>query len=104
MMLLTTAQQRELGVIRALGAKPRTIMKTIFIQALIIVLVSGAIGIAAGFIITWLFLVPEPVVSLVTILSITAWLLLALALIALTSLYPALRATRKSITGVISQP
>lgn len=104
MMLSVAGQQRELGVMRALGAKPRTIMKTIFIQALIIVLVSGAIGITAGFIITWLFFIPEPVVSSLTMMSITAWLLLALALIALTSLYPAVRATKKSITGVISQP
>jgi len=104
MMLSVTGQQRELGIMRALGAKPKTIMKMIFIQALIIVLVSGAIGITAGFIITWLFLIPEPVVSSLTMISITAWLLLALALIALTSLYPAVRVTQKSITGVIGQP
>ncbi len=104
MMLSVTGQQRELGIMRALGAKPKTIMKTIFIQALIVVLVSGAVGITAGFIITWLFLIPEPVVSSLTLMSITAWLLLALILIALTSLYPAVRATKKSITKVMSQP
>jgi len=104
MMLSITGQQRELGIMRALGAKPKTIMKTIFAQALLIVLASGAIGIVVGFAVTWLFLIPEAVVSLITLVSVIEWLLLALSLICLTSLYPALRATKKSIAGVISQP
>lgn len=104
MMLSITGQQRELGIMRALGAKPKTIMKTIFTQALLIVLASGAIGITVGFAVTWLFLIPEAVVSLTTLASVIEWLVLALSLICLTSLYPALRATKKSIAGVISQP
>lgn len=97
MMLSITGQQRELGIMRALGAKPRTVVKTIFLQALFVMLASGAIGISVGFAITWLFLIPEAVVSFLTLTTIIGWLLLALAIICLTSLYPAARATKKSI-------
>jgi ABC-type antimicrobial peptide transport system permease subunit len=104
MMLSITGQQREIGIMRALGAKPKTIMKTIFAQALLIVLASGAIGIAVGLTVTWLFLIPEAVISPATLISVIGWLLLALSLICLTSLYPASRATKKSVAEVISQP
>jgi len=102
MMLSISGQQRELGIMRALGAKPRTILKTIFLQALLIVLASGAIGFSVGFVITWLFLIPEAVISFLTLITVIGWLLLALAFICLTSLYPAMRATKKSIAQTIS--
>jgi len=102
MMLSIAGQQRELGIMRALGAKPRTIVKTIFLQAFLIVLASGAIGISVGFAITWLFLIPEAVVSFLTLTTIMGWLLLAIVIISLTSLYPAVRTTKKSIAQIIS--
>ncbi len=102
MMLSITGQQRELGIMRALGAKPKTIVKTIFLQALLVVLASGTIGISIGFVITWLFLIPQAVISLSTLISVVGWLLLALAIISLTSLYPAVRATKKAIARIIS--
>ncbi len=104
MMLSITGQRREIGIMKALGAKPKTILKTIFTQALIIVLASGAVGIIAGFAVTWLFLIPEAVISPTTLISIIGWLTLALSLICLTSLYPASRATKKPVAEVISQP
>ena len=64
-----------MGIMRALGAKPRTIVKTIFLQALPVVLASGAIGISVGFTITWLFLIPEDVVSFLTLITVIGWLL-----------------------------
>lgn len=102
MMLSITGQQRELGIMRALGAKPRTILKIIFSQVLLIILTSGAIGISTGFILTWFFLILEAVISPFTIAVIIGWLLLSLTLICLTSLYPAVRITKKSIAQIIS--
>jgi ABC-type antimicrobial peptide transport system permease subunit len=104
MMLSITGQQRDLGIMRALGAKPKTILKTIFTQALLIVLASAATGVVVGFTVTLLFLIPEAVISPTTLASVIVWLVIALSLICLTSLYPALRATKKPIADVISQP
>jgi len=102
LMLSISAQQHEFGVMRALGAKPRTIMKIVFCQALIIILVSGAIGISVGLFITFGFLIPDPVISQSTLISVSAWLLVILGLLCVSSLYPALKAVKKTVVDAIS--
>jgi len=104
MMLSITGQQREFGIMRALGAKPKTILKIVFTEALIITLISGAIGVFVGLLFTFVFLIPEPVISHFTLVSVASWLLLALSFICLSSLYPAVKVVKKSIAGVLSQP
>jgi len=102
LMLSISGQQHEFGIIRALGAKPRTIMKIVFSQALIIILVSGAIGISVGLLITFGFLIPDPVISQSTLISVSAWLLVILGLLCASSLYPALKAVKKTVVDAIS--
>ena len=102
LMLSISGQQHEFGIMRALGAKPRTIMKIVFSQALIIILVSGAIGISVGLLITFGFLIPDPVISQSTLISVSAWLLVILGLLCASSLYPALKAVKKTVVNAIS--
>jgi len=104
MMLSVSGQQREFGMMRALGAKPKMIMKIVFMEALIITLISGAVGIFVGLFFTFEFLIPEPVISQFTLFSVIGLLLLALSLLCLFSLYPALRVVKKSVASVLSQP
>jgi len=101
LMLSIAGQQREFGIMRALGAKPRNIMKIIFTQALLITLISGAIGISVGLFITFGFLIPEPVVSQNTLIFVAGCLLLALSLLCLSSLYPALKAVKRSVVSTM---
>jgi putative ABC transport system permease protein len=101
LMLSIAGQQREFGIMRALGAKPRSIMKIIFMQALFITLASGTIGISVGLFVTFAFLIPEPVISQSTLLSVAGGLLLALSLLCLSSLYPAMKAVKKSVVNAI---
>jgi ABC-type antimicrobial peptide transport system permease subunit len=102
LMLSISGQQHEFGVMRALGAKPRSIMKIVFSQALIIILVSGTIGISAGLFITFRFLIPDPVISHFTIISVSSWITLILALLCASSMYPALKAVKKTVVEAIS--
>lgn len=101
LMLSIAGQQREFGIMRALGAKPRSIMKIIFTQALLVTLISGAIGISVGLFVTFVFLIPEPVISHYTLVFVAGWLLLALSLLCLSSLYPAMKAVKKSVVSTI---
>ncbi len=103
-MLSITGQQREFGIMRALGAKPKAILKIVFTEALIITLISGAIGIFVGLFFTFVFLIPEPLISHFTLVSVAGWLLLALGFLCLSSLYPAMKVVKKSIAGVLAQP
>jgi ABC-type antimicrobial peptide transport system permease subunit len=102
MMLSISGQQYEFGIMRALGAKPRSIMKIVFFQALIIILVSGTIGISVGLFITFRFLIPDPVISQSTLISVSAWLIVILGLLCASSLYPALKAVKKTVVDAIS--
>jgi len=90
-------QVPELGVLRAVGAKPNTIFGIVSGQSLLILLPSYGIGIAFGTIITLLILMNEPTVTVLTVLEIGGWLAIALAVTLLSSLYPALRFRKKPL-------
>jgi ABC-type antimicrobial peptide transport system permease subunit len=102
LMLSISGQQHEFGVMRALGAKPKSVMKIVFSQALIIVLVSGAIGVSVGLFITFKFLILDPVLSQATLIFVSAGLAAVLVLLCVSSLYPALKAVKKTVVDAIS--
>jgi hypothetical protein len=101
-MLTITEQRQELGVLRALGANPETIVEIVSGQSLVVLLSSCAAGIAFGIIITLLILIPEPFVTLSSVVEISAWLLTALAVTFILSLYPAVRFARKPIQEIMT--
>ena len=102
LMLSISTQQHEFGIMRALGAKPKTIIKIVFSQALTIILVSGAIGISAGLFITSEFLLHDPVISHSSLIVVSALLFTILVLLCISSLYPALKAGKKTVVEAIS--
>jgi len=101
LMLSISGQQREFGIMRALGTKPGSIMKIVLSQALLITLVGGTIGVSVGLFATFALLIPEPVASQNTFVYVAGWLLLALSLLCLSSLYPAVKAVKKSVVGAL---
>ena len=104
MMLSIAGQQREFGVMRALGTKPKGILKIVLTQALIIVFISGTIGVFIGLIIAFVFLIPEPVITLHSVVTVVAWLLLAFGILSLSSLYPAIKVVKEPVAGIMAQP
>jgi len=103
-VLAIAEQSRELGVLRALGIKPKTVTKTVSEQSFIVLLSSFAAGVPIGIILTLLILVPEPVVTSYTILEIAGWLLVALVVMFVSSLYPAVKFARKPILEIMNKP
>jgi putative ABC transport system permease protein len=97
-------QQQELGVLRAVGAKPGTIVNIISTQTLVVLLSSYAVGVAFGIIVTLMILMQQPLVTSFTVLQIAGWLLIGLAATFIASLYPAIGFARKPILEIISQP
>jgi ABC-type antimicrobial peptide transport system permease subunit len=102
-MLTINEQRQEFGILRALGAKPRTVLAIVSAQSLIIVLGSYAVGIAFGVITTLLILVEEPVVTVQTVIEIAGWLLLALGATFASSVYPAIRFAKKPLMETLTQ-
>jgi len=101
-MLAITEQRQEFGVLRALGAKPRTVVWIVAGQSLMVLLASYSVGIALGIIATLLILMPEPFVTSYTVLEVAGWLLAVLAVTFVFSLYPAVRFAKKPIREIMT--
>jgi ABC-type antimicrobial peptide transport system permease subunit len=102
MMLAVDEQHQEFAVLRAVGAKPKIVIFILAIQSIIVLISSFAVGISLGVIITLLILMKQPLVTSVTILEITGWLLAALAGMFIFSLYPAFRLAKASILKIMT--
>jgi ABC-type antimicrobial peptide transport system permease subunit len=102
MMLTADEQRQEFAILRAVGAKPNTIITILTVQSGAVLLSSFAVGISFGVITTLLILVPNPVVSAGTIAEVSFWLLTALFGLFLSSLYPALKIAKTPILRIIA--
>jgi len=92
-----TVQQQEFGIMRAVGAKPKMVTSIAVTQVLIILFSSALSGVTIGLLLTYLFIVPEPVISLSTIYSIFGLLAFTIAFLGLSSLYPTLKTVKKPV-------
>ena len=101
LMLSISDQKRDFGIMRILGAKKGKIMKIVFYEALIIILLSGLLGIASGLFISFNFLIPEPVFSLQTIFNFIGVLLLLFLVLSVSTIYPAVKTIKKSVISSI---
>jgi ABC-type antimicrobial peptide transport system permease subunit len=101
-MLAVDEQRQEFAILRATGAKPKTIMTILAIQSMIVLLSSCAVGISLGIITTLLILVPHPVVTSFTVIEVAVWLFAALSGMFLLSLYPAARFARTPLLKIMT--
>jgi len=95
--LAISEQRQEFGALRALGAKSKTVLNIVATQTLLVLLSSCAVGISFGIMITLMILIPDPLVTSLTVMEIAGWLLTALTAMFLLGLYPAIRFARKPI-------
>ena len=101
-MFAVDEQRQEFAILRAIGAKPNSIVSIIAIQRIVVLVLSFAIGISLGIITTLLILVSNPVVTTVAILEIAALLFAALAGMFSLSLYPATLFAKKPILKLMT--
>jgi ABC-type antimicrobial peptide transport system permease subunit len=101
-VLAIDEQRQEFAVLRAMGAKPKTVLAILAVQSLIVLFSSFAVGISLGVMGTLMILMAQPVVTSFTILEIAGWLLAALFGMFLVSLWPAVRFAKKPILKIMS--
>jgi len=101
--LATSQQKQEFGILRAVGARPRTVLKIVVAQNLIVLLSSFGAGVAVGLMLSLLFLVQKPFVSAYGMLEISAGMLSVLAVTFAFSLYPSVRLSEKSTLELIRE-
>jgi len=102
LVLAINEQRHEFAVLRAMGAKPKTIVTVLAVQSLIVLFSSFGVGISFGIMGTLMILMTQPVVTSFTVLEIAGWLLAALFGMFLLSLWPAVRFAKKPILKIMS--
>ncbi|HEX9261033.1 MAG TPA: FtsX-like permease family protein [Candidatus Bathyarchaeia archaeon] len=100
-ILALNEQRHEFAIFRAVGARPKTIVRIVAIQNSIIMGASLAFGLSFGFITTLMILVPDPVVTIFTVLQIAAWLTAAATFMFLLCLAPAIKFARTPLLRIM---
>jgi len=103
LMLSVSGQQRDLGIMCALGAKPGTVMRTVLFQTFLLVSVGALFGFPVGLAIVLVFLIPDPVVSQNAVVAMVLIISGLIAALCLASLYPARKAAKTPITTAVAQ-
>jgi ABC-type antimicrobial peptide transport system permease subunit len=103
-VLSVDEQRQEFGILRAIGMKPNAVVKIVSTQNFMILLSSYAVGLCLGIIVTLLVLIPEPLVTDLTIMEIAGWLVVVYVSIFVISLFPVLRFARKPILEMMRRP
>ncbi len=102
LMLTIDEQRQEFAILRATGAQPKNILSMLAVQSLIVLLASFGVGTALGTILCILVLTTQPVVSVLTVGAISGWLLTALLVMFLVSLYPAMQFAKRPLLKIMS--
>lgn len=102
LVLAIDEQRHEFAVLRAMGAKPKTVLIILAVQSLIVLFSSFGIGLSIGVMITLMILMAQPVVTSFTIIVIAGWLFAALFGMFILSLWPAFRFAKKPILEIMS--
>ncbi len=103
MALVMDEQKHELGLLKAVGAEPSAITGIIAWQSLVVLFSAFGAGVAIGTMLTLLILIPEPLVTGLTVARIAAMLFAGLAVVFGLSLIPALRFSRKPVLEAVTQ-
>jgi len=101
MMLSITIQWRDLAVMKALGARPRTLIGITIKEALILASAGGAVGIPLGLAFTFFILIPEAVISQGALLSIAVSTFFIVSVLTLSSTYPTLKIIKRRLKDTL---
>ena len=100
---------REIGILGAIGAMPRVIASHVWIESLVIGLLSWLVAVAVAAPVSWALeavtgrmFFKSPLDFYMSPAAAAAWLLLVVTLASIGSLYPALRAARLTVREAIS--
>jgi len=99
MLVSVTERTREIGIRKAVGAKRRDVLLQFLLEAAMLSLVGGAIGIIGGWAVSWLISTFSEAAG-VTINAVVSWDIVVLAISVsvfiglISGIYPAMRAAR----------
>jgi ABC-type antimicrobial peptide transport system permease subunit len=102
MMLSIEEQRQEFAMMRAVGAKPKLIIRVCAIESALVLLSSLGVGLSFGIITTILILMTNPLITATTLATIAVWLVAGLLLMFVLSLYPAIKLSKTGILKIYS--
>ena len=98
MLVSVTDRTREIGIRKAIGARPAQIVTQFLLEAIVLSLSGGVLGVGVGVILTWIIERNSPLPAAVQPWSIVVGLLLASSIGVFFGAYPARKASQLSPT------
>jgi putative ABC transport system permease protein len=96
MLVTVTERTREIGLLKAIGAKQKDILTQFLMESVVITLIGGVVGIAIGVGGAYLITIFVPIPFVINILSVVIAVGVAMFVGVVFGLYPARRAARLS--------
>ena len=100
---------REIGILSAIGATPRTIARDVVFEGMVMAILSWGVAVAAAIPITFALdaatgrmFIRTPLDFFLSPIAIAAWLLLVLILAAMSSFFPARRSARMAVREALA--
>jgi ABC-type antimicrobial peptide transport system permease subunit len=103
-IIVLDEQRQEFGILRAIGTHRSTVFGIVSWQSILVSLGGYGVGVALGMMLTLLILIPEPVVTVFTVLEVAGWLSIAPIATVSASLVPAAMFARRPLAKLIAQP
>jgi putative ABC transport system permease protein len=94
MLMSVTERTREIGVRKALGAKPSDIRQQFLVESIVLATIGGLLGVAMGWGLAGLVSLASPLPARVSVWSIALALALGAGVGIIFGVYPASRAAR----------
>jgi putative ABC transport system permease protein len=92
MLVSVTERTKEIGIRKAIGAKKIDILAQFLIEAVIVCLIGGGIGIIIGLIVAFLVAAAQGWVFIMPVLGLTVGVLVSVAIGLFFGIYPAMKA------------
>ncbi len=94
MMVSVTERTREIGIRKAVGARGRNILSQFLLEALLMSLMGGAIGLTGGLVISYAFSEPLGVPFVISPMAVAVGLLIPISIGVFFGIYPAWKAAK----------
>jgi putative ABC transport system permease protein len=92
MLVSVTERTREIGLRKALGARRRDILGQFLVEAVVLTVIGGLLGIGAGAVFAWVASTFSPLTATLSPMAVLVAVLISAAVGLLFGIYPARRA------------
>ena len=99
-----SSRLHDFGIFRAIGARPNYVTRLVFLESLVFILLTAPVGILIGMLFNFVFLIPEPTLSIPILLTSLFGLSIVLIGMCLLSTFLVMKLGKQSPIELLREP